>query len=231
MTSPCVGAIKPPTIFMSVVLPQPLMPTKATNSPAAISRLMLSSASTTSPLRAVKVWCTPRIVRTGPAARTSAALSPAVEAASGRTIESRILQTNPCRTALKRSAMTDVPRNHPTLAHSDREEEQRAHPHQQNDRAEHQRRVEQAGRQYDEIAEPLVRSHEFADDGADQRKIDRDPRAAENTRQGVRELKPAEVPQAPHSHRSRQLGSLLVDRPETGVSVDQDRKERDQERD
>src|SRR5262245_30976942 len=231
MTSPRVGAIRPPTIFMSVVLPQPLMPTKATNSPAAISRLTSSSASTTSPLRATYPCCTPRMVRIGPAARASATFSPAVEAASGLIIGSRILQTEPCRAALQRTTMTDVPGNRPALAHSDREEEQCAHTHQQNDRAEHQRRVEESRREDDEIAEALIRSHEFADDRTDQCEIDRDPRAAENPGQGVWKLEPAEIPQSAHAHRARQLGGLLVDRPETGVSVDEDREERDQERD
>ena len=35
--SPCEGNMRPPTIFISVVFPQPLMPTNATNSPARIS--------------------------------------------------------------------------------------------------------------------------------------------------------------------------------------------------
>src|SRR6516164_4840657 len=121
MTSPCVGDIRPPTIFNSVVLPQPLMPTKATNSPAAISRLMLSSAATTSPLRALNRRCTPAIVRIGLA-------GPVIGL-------SRILQADLAR--LQRAAIADVPRDHPALEHAHREVEQRTHAHQRDDRAEH----------------------------------------------------------------------------------------------
>src|SRR5437660_157601 len=153
MTLPCVGIGRPPTIFNSVVLPQPLMPTKATNSPAAISRLMLSSAATISPLRAANLCCTPAIVRIGLA-------GPVIGL-------SRILQAD--LASLQGATIADVPRDHPALEHAHREVEQCAHAHQRNDRAEHQRGVEQSRGKDDEIAEPLIRSDELADHRADQR--------------------------------------------------------------
>src|SRR4051794_30041946 len=59
--SPAVGAMKPATALSSVDFPQPDGPRRQTNSPAATSRSMPSSASTRSASFAPNVFVTPRI--------------------------------------------------------------------------------------------------------------------------------------------------------------------------
>src|SRR5262245_59711788 len=59
-TSPAVGVSRPPTIRMTVVLPQPEGPTKTTNSPSPIERSSGSMTLTSRPFSCSKTLVSPR---------------------------------------------------------------------------------------------------------------------------------------------------------------------------
>ncbi len=130
-----------------------------------------------------------------------------------------------CRSA---AALRHVPRHREPLGEVHEVEQDRAQHAKQHDRGEHPCGLEHALGGEDGVAQPHLRGHELAGDGADERERDRDLHAREHGGQRGRK---ADLPQHLErrgAHRLGEIEDVRVDRAQPEHGIDDDREQRDQ---